>query len=55
MLKRKESIVTMGTLIHSCAEFHEPIELSFEVVSGVSLGIRVLDDVPCRGFSVQLV
>jgi len=25
----------MGTLLHSCAEVHEPIELSFGLVSGV--------------------
>ena len=35
----------MWILLHSCAKVHEPIELSFGVVSGVSLGIRVLDEV----------
>ena len=33
----------MGTLLRSCAEVHEPIELSFGVVSGVTPGIDVLD------------
>jgi len=32
----------MGTLLHSCAEVREPIELSFSVVSGVGPGIDVL-------------
>jgi len=36
----------MGNLLHSCAKVHEPIELSFGVVSGVGLGIRVLDRGP---------
>jgi len=36
----------MGTLLHICAEVHEPIELSFGLVSGVGLGIRVLDGRP---------
>jgi len=44
----------MGTLLRSCAEMHEPIELSFGVVSVVSPGIRVLDGVDVlqgeRGF-----
>jgi len=31
--------------MHSCVEVRELIELSFGVVSGVSLGIRVLDGV----------
>jgi len=35
----------MGTLLHSCVEVRETIELSFGVVSGISLGIRVLDGV----------
>jgi len=35
----------MGTLLHSCVEVSEPIELSFVVVSGVSPGIGVFDDV----------
>jgi len=29
--------------MHNCAEVHEPIKLSFEMVSRVGLGIRVLD------------
>jgi len=33
----------MGTLLHSCAEVREPIELSSGVVSVVSPGIYVLD------------
>jgi len=33
----------MGILFHSCAEVHEPIELSFGVVSWVSGGMDVLD------------
>ena len=33
----------MGTLLHSCVEMREPIELSFGVVSGVGPGIDVLD------------
>jgi len=32
----------MGTLLRSCAEMHEAIELSFEVVSRVGSGIHVL-------------
>jgi len=35
----------MGTLLRSCAKVREPIELSFWVVNGVSLGIRVLDGI----------
>jgi len=31
----------MGTLLHSCTEVREPIDLSFGVVSGVSQGIGV--------------
>jgi len=38
-------IVTSGTLLHSCVEVREPIELSFGVMSGVSLCIRVLDGI----------
>jgi len=33
----------MGTLLHTCVEVHESIELSFGVVSVVSPGIGVLD------------
>jgi len=33
------------TLLHSCAEMREPIELSFAVVSAVGPGIDVLDGV----------
>jgi len=33
----------MGTLLHSCAEVREPIELSFGVVSGIGSGIHILD------------
>jgi len=33
----------MGTLLRSCVEVCEPIELSFGVVSGVGAGIHVLD------------
>jgi len=32
-------IVNNGTLLHSCAEVREPIELSFGVVSGLGPGI----------------
>ena len=32
----------MGTLLHSFAEVHEPIELLFEIVSGYGPGIDVL-------------
>jgi len=39
-------IVTNGDLLHSCAEVHEPIELSFWEVSGVGLVIRVLNGGP---------
>ena len=35
----------LGTFLHSCAKVHEPIELSFGVVSGVSRGMGVLDGV----------
>ena len=35
----------MGTLLRSCAKVHEPTELSFAVVSGVSQGMGVLDGV----------
>jgi len=37
----------MGTLLHSCAEVLEPIELSFGVVCGVGPGIGLL-----HGFDV---
>jgi len=33
----------VGTLLCSCAEMCEPIELSFDMVSGVGPGIYVLD------------
>jgi len=36
----------MRTLLRSCAEVREPIELSFGVVSGVGLGILLLDGGP---------
>jgi len=36
-------IVTNGNLLRSCAKVRESIELSFGVVSRVSLGIRLLD------------
>jgi len=56
-------IVASGTVWHSYAKVHEPIELSFGVVSGVGPGIGVLDGGPCaqrgsgglRGFSPSLV
>jgi len=35
----------VGTSLHSCVEVHEPIELSFGVVSGGGPGICVLDGV----------
>jgi len=35
----------MGTLLHSCVEVLEPIELSSGVVRGVGLGIGILDGV----------
>jgi len=34
-------IVTNGTLLHSCVEVRERIELSFGVVSGISGGMGV--------------
>ena len=37
----------MGTLWCSCVKVCKEIELSFGVVSGVGLGIRVLDGRPC--------
>jgi len=33
--------------MRTCAEVHEPIELSFSVVSGVGPGIHVLDGGSC--------
>jgi len=36
----------MGTLLRSCAEVCEPIELLFRKVSGVTPGIHVLDGDP---------
>ena len=53
----------MGDVLLSCAKVREPIELSFGAVSGVGLGIRVLDGSPrvsrrrsgFRGFSPALV
>jgi len=33
--------------VHSCVEVRELIELSLGMVSGVSLGIHVLDGRPC--------
>ena len=39
------SIVISGNLLHSCAEVHEPVKLSFGVVSGVGPGIHVLHGV----------
>jgi len=38
-------IVTKGILLHSCVEVHEPIELSFGMVSGVNGEMHVLDGV----------
>jgi len=35
----------MGTLLRSCVVVYEPIKLSFGVVSGVTPGIDVLDEV----------
>jgi len=35
----------MVNLLHSCAKVREPMELSFGMVSGVGLGIHVLDGV----------
>ena len=35
----------MGTLLHSCAKVHEPIKLSFAVMSGVGRGMGVLDGI----------
>ena len=37
----------MGLLLCSCAEVHEPIELSFGMVSGMGPGIDVLDGSMC--------
>jgi len=37
----------MGTLLHSRVKVCEPIELSFGVVSGVGIAIRVLDGFMC--------
>jgi len=34
----------MGTLLHSCVEVREPIELWFEVMSVVGGGMGVLND-----------
>jgi len=45
----------MGILLQSCVNLHEPIELSFRVVTGVDLGIiHVLDGGPdaSRGMAV---
>jgi len=39
-------IVTNGTLLRRCVEVRRAIELSFGVVSGVVLGIHVLDGSP---------
>jgi len=36
----------MGTLLRSCAEGRESIELSFWVVNGVSGGMGILDGCP---------
>jgi len=36
----------MGPLLHSCMEVHEPIELSFGVVSGMGPGIDVCNGGP---------
>jgi len=38
----------MGTLQRTCAKVHEPSELQFGVVHGVSRGIAVLDGGPRR-------
>jgi len=35
--------VTNGTLLRTCVELREPIELSFGVVSGLGSGVHVLD------------
>jgi len=37
----------MDTLLCSCAEVHELIELSFGVISGVGSGFHVLDGGSC--------
>jgi len=36
----------MGNLLRSCVKVREPMELSFEVVSGVSRGMGVLEGFP---------
>ena len=36
----------MGTLLHSCEEVHEPIELLFGMVSGIGSGICILHGGP---------
>ena len=36
----------MGNLLRSCAEVRERMELSFGLVSGAGLGIRVFDGGP---------
>jgi len=36
----------MGTLLHSCANVHKPIELSFGVVSRVGRRTGILDGGP---------
>jgi len=42
--------------MHSCAEVREAIELSFVMVSGVGLGIHVLEGKgKLWGFSVPLI
>jgi len=40
-------IVTMGHLLRSCVKVHEPIELSFGVVSGVGSGIDQMGSTSC--------
>jgi len=36
----------MGTLLRTCVKVHEPIKLSFGIVSGVGPGTDVLDGSP---------
>jgi len=39
----RDGVPSCVTLLHSCAEVHAAIELSFKVVSGVTPDIHVLD------------
>jgi len=47
MLQVHDGVPSCVTLLHSCADVCAMIELSFRMVSGVTLDIHVLGGGPC--------